>query len=144
MKQLVLKCIKYFLFIAILFLSANSCDKIQDSQVPDVPVSFTIDLNIFNDLLIPGNSRLFPNVGFGGIIVTYEPEGNYSAYDATCTYEISQNCRIKNEGILGTCECCDSQFILTGGAYPAKGPAAAPLKNYRVSSINGFTLRIYN
>lgn len=144
MKHLVLKCRKYFIVALILLLAANSCDKIQDSQVPDVPVWLQIDLNIFNDLLIPGNSRYFPNRGYGGIIVTCELEGAYYAYDATCTYEISQSCRIKNEGVLGTCECCDSQFILTGGAYPAKGPAAAPLKQYQVSFLNSYTLRVYN
>lgn len=144
MKHLVLKCRKYFIVGLILLFAANSCDKIQDSQVPDVPFSFAIDLNIYNDLLIPGNSRYFPGIAYGGVIVTCEMEGAYYAYDATCTYEISQSCRIKNEGVLGTCECCDSQFILTGGAYPAKGPAAAPLKQYQVSFLNSYTLRVYN
>ena len=66
------------------------------------------------------------------------------AYDATCTYEISQTCKVKNEGVLGTCSCCGSEFFLTGGAYPASGPAAAPLRQYNVSQVNSFTLRVYN
>ncbi len=141
---MVMKCGKYlFIFIFLLF-SVSSCDKNIDSVVPDIPFSFTINLNIIADLTIPGNSVFFPNIGFGGVIVYCELPGTYYAYDATCTYEISQNCKIKNSGVLGTCSCCESQFLLMGGAYPAKGPAAAPLKQYQVSNVNSFTLRVYN
>ena len=144
MKQLVMKRGKYLIFFLVLFFTTHSCDKIQDSVIPNVPFSFTINLNIANELTIPGNSMFFPNVGFGGVIVYCELPGTYYAYDATCTYEISQSCKITNEGVLGTCSCCESQFILIGGAYPAKGPAAAPLKQYEVSQVNSFTLRVYN
>lgn len=142
MKQLVLKKVKYFVFYVLITVSV-SCDKVQDSQVPYVPVSFTIDLNIANGLTIPGNSMFFPE-GYGGVIVYCELPDSYYAYDATCTYEISQTCKIKNEGVLGTCSCCESQFILIGGGFPSKGPAAAPLKQYNVSQLNSFTLRVYN
>lgn len=143
MKQLVLKCGKYFIFFLIILISQISCNKIQDSEIPDVPVSFTINLNISNELTIPGNSMIFRG-GYGGVIVYCELPGIYYAFDATCPYEISQTCRIHNEGVLGTCPCCESQFILIGGAFPSKGPAAAPLKQYNVSQINNFTLRVYN
>ena len=144
MKQLVLKCGKYFIFSLFLILMSVSCDKIQDSQVPNVPFSFTINLNIANELNIPGNSLFFPGIGYGGVIVYCELPGTYYAYDATCTYEISQTCKIQNEGVLGTCSCCGSEFILIGGAFPSSGPAAGPLKQYNVSQVNSFTLRVYN
>ena len=144
MKQKVMKCGKYLFFFIVLLVSFSSCDKNIDSVIPDVPFSFTINLNIVNELTIPGSSVFFPNIGFGGVIVYCELPGTYYAYDATCTYEISQNCKIKNAGVLGTCSCCESQFILMGGAYPAKGPAAAPLKQYQVSNLNSFTLRVFN
>jgi len=144
MSQLVLKCKKYFIFSLIILWSSVSCDKIQDSQVPNVPFSFTINLTIANELNIPGNSLYFPNIGYGGVIVYCELPDSYYAYDATCTYEISQTCKIQNEGVLGTCPCCGSQFVLIGGAFPVDGPAAAPLKQYNISRINDFTLRVYN
>lgn len=143
MGQLILKKAKIFIF-SILLLLAFSCDKIQDSQVPNVPFSFTINLDIANELTIPGNSLYFPNTGFGGVIVYCELPDSYYAYDATCTHEISQTCKVENKGVLGTCTCCGSEFILIGGAFPSTGPAAAPLKQYNISRINNYTLRVYN
>ena len=142
--QLVFKSGKFLFFLFILISITNSCNKIQDSQVPNVPFSFTINLTIANDLTIPGNSLYFPGGGYGGVIVYCADLDEYYAYDATCTYEINQTCKVKNSGVLGECSCCKSQFLLTGGAYPAKGPAAAPLRNYQVSKVNSFTLRVYN
>lgn len=142
MRQLFLKRAKN-LFFYILIVFTVSCDKVQDSQIPDVPFSFTINLSIANELTIPGNSMLFQG-GYGGVIVYCELPGQYYAFDATCTYEISPTCTIVNEGVLGTCSCCESQFILIGGAFPSQGPAAAPLKQYNVSQVNSFTLRVYN
>lgn len=135
---------KFLIFIVLLFLSTNSCDKIQDSQVPDVPFSFQIDLIIDNDLQIPGNSKYYPYGGYSGVIVYCADIGEYNAYDATCTYEINQTCKVVNSGVLGECSCCGSKFLLTGGAYPAKGPAAAPLRNYNVSKVSTYKLRVYN
>ena len=68
MKQLVRKSGKYlFFFVLVLFLNL-SCDEI-DSQIPDVPVRLTLNLSIYNELTIPGNSLLFENIVFGGVIV---------------------------------------------------------------------------
>ena len=134
---------RFILFLSMLLLSV-SCDDNVNSVIPNVPVSFTINLNIVNDLNVPGNSVFFPGVGFGGVIVYCELPGSYYAFDATCTYEISTTCRIANEGVLGTCPCCESQYILISDVYPSKGPAELPLKQYNVSVINEFTLRVYN
>lgn len=143
MRQLILKNVKIFIF-SIFLLSFGSCDKVQDSQVPNYPFTFEINLNVANELTVPGNSMYFPHNSFGGVIVYCELPDSYYAYDATCTHEISQSCKVKNEGVLGTCSCCGSQFILIGGAFPSKGPAAAPLRQYNVSKVNSYTLRVYN
>jgi nitrite reductase/ring-hydroxylating ferredoxin subunit len=140
---LVFKRGKFLLFFFFLFFTANSCDEIQDSQVPNVPFSFTINLTIANELTIPGNSLFFPGAGFGGVIVFCEMPDTYYAFDATCTYEISQTCKVVNSGVVGECSCCKSKFLFTGG-IPAKGPAAAPLRQYNVSKVNNVTLRVYN
>ena len=144
MKQLILKIRKYFMVFLLLMLFSVACEKPQRTPVPNVPVSFTINLNIVNELTVTGNSVYFPNVGYGGIIVYCELPGSYFAFDATCTYEVSRGCIAKNEGVLAECPCCKSQFILISGAYPSRGPAEMPLKQYNVSVVNDFTLRVYN
>ncbi|WP_340112253.1 Rieske (2Fe-2S) protein [Maribellus mangrovi] len=141
MKELVLKSGKYLLIFTMLVLMNSSCDKV-DSQIPDVYVNLPINLSINNELTIPGNSLYSPGVGFGGIIVYCETEGSYYAFDAACTNEINSSCKVLNEGLLGICSCCESQFILIGG-YPSDGPASAPLKQYK-TSLYGNILRVYN
>jgi nitrite reductase/ring-hydroxylating ferredoxin subunit len=128
-------------WIAILLLF--SCDDDRNKIIPYVQVSFMIDLNIVNDLTVPGNSVYFPGPGFGGVIVYCEFQGSYYAYDAACTQEVSQTCILKNEGILATCPCCKSQFLLLSGAYPSSGPATFPLQSYHVS-VAGSKLHVYN
>jgi Rieske Fe-S protein len=144
MKQSVLKCGKYFISFLFLALISSSCDKINQSPIPDVPVYFEVNLTIANELNVPGNSLYFPGIGFGGVIVYCEVPGSWYAFDAACTYEASRSCIVKNEGVLADCPCCKSQFILISGAYPNKSPATLPLKQYNVSVVNSFLIRIYN
>lgn len=141
MKQLILRSGKYLFFFLLVLLSSLSCKEI-DSQIPDVPVSFQINLITLNELTVPGNSVYFPQAGFGGVIIYCEIEGSYYAFDAACTNEINTGCRVENKGLLGTCSCCGSEFVFVGGSV-VKGPASAPLKQYNVS-VYGDMLRVYN
>jgi hypothetical protein len=121
-----------------------ACDKEKYRVIPYVPVYLTINLNIVNDLMVPGNSVFFGGQGYGGIVIYCLEAGNiYYAYDGACTNEITTSCRVKNEGVLATCSCCGSQFFLMGEAYPSKGPATFPLQQYQ-TSVSGTTLRIFN
>ena len=142
--QLVLKRGKFLFLFLVLFALSNSCDDIQDSQVPDVPFSFPVYLSIDTALQFPGNSVYFPGYGYGGVIVYCAGVDEYYAFDATCTYEINNTCRVKNSGVLGECSCCKSKFLFVSNGYPADGPAAAPLRQYQVAKVNSFTLRVYN
>ncbi len=134
----------YSIFFGFLILMPLSCEKVQDTPVPNVPVDFVINLNIVNELTVSCNSVFFPRYGYGGVIVYCERPGSYYAFDAACTYEVSRSCVVKNEGVLATCPCCGSQFVLLGSAYPSEGPATMPLKQYHVSIINNFEIRVYN
>lgn len=134
----------YFNLIGILMVSFVSCNKDYQSVIPDVPVSFTINLNIVNELTVPGNSVFFNGQGFGGVIIYCELPGSYFAFDAACTHEVSTACRVKNEGVTGTCPCCQSQFVFPGGGYASKGPAAQALKPYHTSMMSNSVLRVYN
>lgn len=141
MKELILRSVKYLFFWVLVLLSSLSCNEI-DSQIPEVPVAFQVNLNISNELRVPGNSTYFPQAGFGGVIVYCEVEGSYYAFDAACTHEINSSCHVENKGLVGTCLCCGSEFVFVGGSV-VKGPASAPLKQYNVS-VYGDMLRVYN
>ena len=142
MKELVLKSGNYLLIFTLFVLMNSSCQDGIDSQIPDVPVNLMLDLSLWNELTVPGNSLYFQGQGFGGVIVYCELEGSYYAFDAACTNEVSSNCKVANEGATGTCSCCESKFVFIGG-YPTDGPASAPLKQYHTSFF-GNTLRVYN
>ncbi len=144
MKQLILKNVKYLLFFVILQFINISCQKDQDSVIPYVPVAFTINLNVFNDLTVSGNSVYFAGVGYGGIIVYCELPGTYYAFDAACTYEANSTSVVESEGVLGICPECGSQFVFLSGSYPSKGPAKMPLKQYNVLQIDDSKLLISN
>ena len=141
---MVLKSGKYFIFFLLLILVSSSCDKINESPIPDVHVFFTVNLIIANELNVAGNSVFFPNFGYGGVIVYCETPGTYYAFDAACTNEARRSCILKNESIMGECTCCESQFFFVNGGYPSQGPATLPLKQYNVSVVNDFTIRVYN
>jgi nitrite reductase/ring-hydroxylating ferredoxin subunit len=155
MEQPLLKYGKYLVFFLLLSMAAPSCDKIYDSPIPDVYVSFTVNLANINELTVSGNSVFFPRVGYGGVIIyCQEPGAVYYAFDATCTYEARNNCVVlKNEELdhcpclldspIVTCTCCESEFVTIDGS-PIKGPATMSLKQYNVSVINNTTLRVYN
>lgn len=144
MNQLGLKFWKYLLSFLFLVWIQHSCDKLNDSPIPDVYVNFQIDLSIANELTIPGNSVIFPQAGYGGLIVTCYAPGEWYAFDASCTYEISRNCIVKDEGGIAECTCCGSQYVLIGGGYPVKEPASMPLKQYHISMLGPQRLRVYN
>lgn len=154
MQQLILKCLKYFIFFLFLVFGSPSCDKINESPVPDIYVSFSVNLNIYNDLNVPGNAMFFPGAGFGGVIVSCFEPGIYYAFDAACTHEASRSCLVlKNEkfehcpclfqDFILECTCCGSQFSRIDGSV-FRGPASVPLKQYNVSVMNSYNIRIYN
>jgi hypothetical protein len=158
--QLVLKSGRFLFFFFIIFSISNSCDKIQESQIPYVHVDFTIPLSNNINLQVPGNTVYFPYVGYGGIIIYCAiPFQEYYAFDATCTYDLPNKClvlkdqdlNLKNppcllSGPVVTCTCCDSKFItmIYAGANPLSGPASEPLKPYNTMMISSYTLRVYN
>jgi Rieske Fe-S protein len=139
--QKALKILLVWFFIMAVYIS---CDKEKFRVIPYVPVRLDINLNIVNELMVPGNSVFFNGQGFGGVVVyCFDPGNIYYAFDGACTHEITSNCRVKNEGVLATCNCCESQFLLMGEAYPSRGPATFPLQQYQ-TSVMGNMLRVFN
>jgi len=138
---------------ALIILAGSSCTKDQNTFVPYTKVNLSISLVNYNHLMIPGNSVLFQNEGYRGIIVVcVDPNSSqYFAYDACCPYEkdysgIVMITQIKNltsppytifsSDFFGICNKCGSQFNLIGYGQPVKGPATHYLQTYNI--ITGF------
>ena len=136
---------------AIIILSAVNCAKDQNSFLPYTKVYLPISLANFNHLKIPGNSILFQNYGYKGVIVVcVNPDlSQYFAYDACCPYEkdfsgtveiqpvknlVSPPGMIYSSDFFGICNKCGSEFNLMGGGQPTKGLATHYLQSYNVST----------
>jgi len=137
------KVLKTVLICLFIFAGSNGCKKDYNSVVPDIYVNFNFNPVNAIELNIPGGSYYIGNQGYGGIIIfrdLTDSSNPFTAYDASCTYEISQTCRALDPEFSGvaTCTCCGSQFILfSSSGSPTKGPATQPLKQYRTSYSGG-------
>lgn len=135
----------------LLLLSAINCSKDQNSFLPYVKIDLQISLVNYNHLTIPGNSILFENYGYKGVIVVcVNPDLNlYYAYDACCPYETDYSGtvmiqQIKNltpapntiysSDFFGVCDKCGSKFNLMGSGQPTSGPATRYLQRYSIST----------
>ena len=142
---------RLIVLVAFVFLFPVSCEKEYEGRIPYVPVNINVVVSSYIDLNVPGNYIYFPNYGFAGVILFCVDNINriYYAFDAACTHDISSDCSLLEEGaiegVVATCPCCGSKFILFSGGSVFNGPAIEPLKQYRVQVLdNGARLRIYN
>jgi Rieske Fe-S protein len=69
-----------------------------------------------------------------GVVVTQPTEGDFKAFDATCTH---QGCQVGDvsEGTIH-CPCHNSRFSIEDGS-PQSGPARAPLKEVAITVEGG-------
>jgi nitrite reductase/ring-hydroxylating ferredoxin subunit len=135
----------FYLIITASLVSVISCSEKREEYIPYRYVDFTIDININNSLTSPNTSMIYQSEGFGGVIVycwyfDSSAPGNsiYYAFDAACTLEVDDSCRVVNEGNNNSaeCPCCHTQYDFSSGGYPIKGEALYPLKSYKVSVVN--------
>ncbi len=138
-----------------MLLSACSDEEPVNQPIPDVPVSFEINLNTpqYELLSMPGNYVYIDNQGFRGIIIWHDWSGDFRAFDRACSYHPYEECATihvdstASSMICGHYEgrrwepCCDSRFDMTG--WPVQGPAVFPLKQYQVQRY-GSRLLIQN
>ena len=121
-----------------------------DNPVPEVYVNFTIELAnpLYQPLLNVANAVYIENAGNKGIIVIQTDVDQFSAYDATCTYDPENGwgrVEVETNGIFATDKECGSQFSLMMNGAINKGPAKYPLQPYAVDyNPNLRTLHIHN
>jgi len=89
---------------------------------------------------------MLENEGYlgNGIVLVNVGNFEYKAYDATCPYELNEDCNVvvdKSSISLIECKCCGSKYEVTFGAV-SKGPSNYPLKTYK-TAFDGTCIRIY-
>ncbi|QZE13368.1 hypothetical protein K4L44_12325 [Halosquirtibacter laminarini] len=129
---------RIIIYSVLIFLSA-CVDVVNGSKIPNVHFRYSVDLYQDQFLRAPGNYRIYPNIGYKGLIV-YNLDGNiFYAYDLACTYkdgihEISTGTK-GSEPII-ECKHCGSIFNLINAGAPVEAPATYPLKQYTCSKSN--------
>lgn len=128
--------IKFF-FVSLIFLSINiQCDENNKNYFPYVSVDEVLHLN--SDLVDLGmleSKIVFPDEGYGGIILFKRSEEEYNAYDMACPYDTPEVCTIEGKNssdLTWECPCCGSVYNLYNHGAVDKPPAEYPLKEYSV------------
>lgn len=135
----------YVILFFALLLPMEGCHDSDTNYVPYVPVALSVNLNLRNELKVPGNSIYIPEYGYGGIIIyclNYDlmspANSEYYAYDATCLFERSSDCRVEVEDnlVFAVCPECGTRYSLLDGRPQTGAATLYPLKSYvvRVSS----------
>ena len=126
----------------------------QQSFIPDVPVSITIntDLPSYYHLKNLGGFEYLDG-GYRGVLLIHNFDDLYYAIERTCSFESDKECAhifvdSMNFQLMcgqyvdtGFVECCASKFTFDGNVL--EPPAQLPLKLYRVTP-NGGLLTISN
>lgn len=128
-----------------MLLSCNDDDNDRNSFLPNVPVNFSINLNLpeGNSLLNAGY-KIFEDRGNGGVIV-FNNGLSYTAFDLACPHVPLQTCSImtfSQSDLYMKCPCDDEEFSKIDGA-PKNPEIQQAAKIYTVTK-NGNTLYVRN
>jgi len=148
--------IAVFVFSTLLLFSASCGDDNQNQQsfIPDVPVSITIntDLPLYYHLKNLGSYEYLDG-GYRGVLLIHNFDDVFYAIERTCSFESDQSCAkvsVDSFNFQLRCgnyvndewePCCESKFSFDGNVQ--EPPAQLPLRQYRVIE-NGGLISISN
>lgn len=137
-----------------LILILSGCDDNYISSIPPYPVNLQLNLtstyptfrnNINSILLFEKPIQVNDLVGFGGILMYVDFNGNYCAFDLACPHEADQKIKVvPNDLGQVVCEGCGTVYNISYGiGDPVKGPSKEVLKKYK-TSLQGDWLYVFN
>lgn len=138
--------LKISFVLAILLLVTNACSDNFESSIPYVQVDIQRNLTNLNELTTAGGAIIFPDAGFGGVVVfnTGILDSEYIAADLACPYESNRNIRVEiDPGGTATCPECGSTYTLWFGGTYASGPSKESLLPYN-AFVSGGRLFVTN
>jgi len=140
------------IFTTIIFFSfLSSCtQEMPDLTIPYGTVNFKIDLmtdkiDYFDYAVFESPRRAGEYVGYAGLLIFMNQEGQIFAYDLCCPKERSKTVKvIPNSRGEAVCPVCGSVYnIWTGFGNIVSGPLTLTLQKYKVSkySDSAYTIR---
>lgn len=135
------------LFLVGIILGCKKNSPAANSGVPNVAVSFTVNVNnpLYSNLLTVGG-WVYVTGGYDGIILFCNGQGSYLAFDRGCPYDCETNSKaivnVQNGGIKAICPVCGSTYSLYSGTATG-GPGSVALKQYQ-TSFDGSNLTVSN
>lgn len=129
------------------------CEKEENrsTSIPGRPVYIDINTTLEHDFNNPYYSKIYPDQGYGGVIVIsyYDYNNNTNltlgAFDLSCPYEANASNKVEQKGKTEVeCPKCKSIFEIGDGTGKCKsGPSTERLRSYYISK-DGSTYRIRN
>jgi hypothetical protein len=152
--------IRFFLISSLISLLLVSCEKNKNDVIPDVYVSFVMDITgdiLFSGLNAIGNSVIITSqtnnwgtssggYDYNGIIVYRSLLDEFNAYDRTCPYDYKVNelsVKVNVDFTQAFCPRCSTYYALSAYGTPVSGPGKYPLKNYK-TSFDGRYVTVWN
>lgn len=126
--------------------SADDDVRMNNPNLPDIRVSFQLDLNLpqYNQLNFPGNSFVTYNYGVNGVAVYNVNNSIYTAFELTDPNHIPRDCSILSlNGTEAVCNCDDGNVYTIISGQQIEGQGQYPLKPYRVVRV-GSILEVSN
>lgn len=143
--------IKKGLLGCLLALTALSCDKVEQSNLPYGHVYFKMDLRFQDKELksvlahkIFTTPRHYGEVmGYSGILVIHGLNDTFYAYEQSCPHEAQRNIKVEvdSTGMYAICPQCHSKYEIASGGYPVEGPSKYYLRTCNIFK-NGDELTI--
>ncbi len=128
--------------ITLLFFLLHGCvEEEHPFNLPYAPVNFVIDINGIDSDLHDLSYKLFhqgraarEHVGFGGLLIFKNHDGDIFAFDLSCPYEQARDVWVKpNDNWEAECSVCGSKYeIFYGSGQRRSGPADKGLQKYQV------------
>ncbi|PTN07252.1 hypothetical protein [Mangrovibacterium marinum] len=124
------------LALALITGATTSCSDEMETSIPYVRIDARLSFTTYNGLKVPGITY-FKQYGYGGIFIIYNGL-DYSVCDAACPYEADASVIVEDEGGIGTCPKCGSQYNLLDGGSLMSGSSRESLRLYGATASGNY------
>ncbi|MBN1112181.1 MAG: hypothetical protein JXA53_04630 [Bacteroidales bacterium] len=142
-----MKFIRLKILFILILLASSSCKKSDIHPIPNIPVSFSFNINMpeYSPIKAIGNSIIIYQGFYGykrhGIIIYRSSISDIEVFDATSPEDLNTSVVLSKSMPIATCPTSKKEYILSNGGFSNSG--GFPLKQYQ-GSIAGDIIYISN